>query len=237
MSAFVFAVITARGGSKGLPGKNIRPLAGLPLIGWTIQAAQKSHLLSLTWISTDDPAIAAAAKSLGAEAPFLRPAELALDTTASVPVLQHAVRELKSRTGKTPDVVVVLQPTSPLREPSHIDATIRKVTEEGAESAQTVALDLLHPHHRFTMQGDRLLPMFPEIMSESTRRQDYPPVYRPNGAVYAARLPLLMEQGLLRGKDHRGVVMDAESSVDIDSLLDFRIAELILSSRQGQGAR
>lgn len=231
MAEKVFGVIAARGGSKGLPGKNLRPLGGIPLIGWTIRAAQQSRELTRTWVSTEDAQIAKAARELGAEVPFLRPAELAQDDSSIFVVLQHAVKELAEREGEAPDVVVLLQPTSPLRTAHYIDKTVRLLLDTGADSAQTVTLDCTHPRHRFTLDGDKLAPFLADE-EKSSRRQDGAPVYRPNGGVYAARAKVLMEKGGLRGEDHRGVVMDFESSVDIDSLWDFKMAEFILESRK-----
>lgn len=231
MAQKVFGVIAARGGSKGLPGKNLRPLGGLPLIGWTIQSASQSRELTRTWVSTDDAEIAKTARELGAEVPFMRPAELARDDSSIFAVLQHAVKELSKREGETPDIVVLLQATSPFRAARHIDQTVRLLLDTGADSAQTVTLDQTHPRHRFTLDGDKLAPFF--VQEEvSSRRQDGAPVYRPNGGVYAARINVLVETGTLRGKDHRGAVMDFESSVDIDSLWDFKMAEFILESRK-----
>lgn len=226
----IFGVITARGGSKGLPGKNLKPLGGIPLIGWTIRAARESRELTRTYVSTDDPEIAEAARALGAEVPFLRPAALAQDDSSIFEVLKHAVGEFTARTGQTPEIVVLLQPTSPLRTAAHIDATVRLIREGGGDSAETVTEDLTHPYHRFVMDGDKLLPMFPESQRAS-RRQEAPPAYRPNGGVYAARTGILMERGKLHGDDLRGLVMDLESSVDIDGPWDFKLAEAIVAEK------
>ncbi len=227
---FLFGVIPARGGSKGLPGKNLRELGGKPLIAWTIEAARGSRLLSRTIVSTDDPAIAEAARSFGAEVPFLRPPELARDDSDMLGALQHAVRWLESSQGVRPDLVVLLQPTSPLRGAREIDECARLVLETGADSAQTVAQDRRHPWHRFLLKDGRLSPLFPEAEGFS-RRQEAPPVYFPTGAVYAVRTATLMKENSLRGGDHRGLVTSIESSVDIDEAWDLRLAETIL----GQG--
>ncbi|MBI5247332.1 MAG: acylneuraminate cytidylyltransferase family protein [Elusimicrobia bacterium] len=226
----VLGVITARGGSKGLPGKNLLPLGGVPLIGWTIRAARESKELTATYVSTDDPAIAEAAKTLGAEVPFLRPAALAQDDSSIFEVLKHAVAEFTARTGQKPDVVVLLQPTTPLRTAAHIDGTIRLITKGGGDSAETVTLDATHPYHRFVMKGDKLEPMFPENARVS-RRQEASPAYRPNGGVYAARAEVLETRGKLAGDDLRGFVMDFESSVDIDGPWDYALAQAIVDKK------
>lgn len=222
----VLGVIAARGGSKGLPGKNILPLGGLPLIAWSVRAAKSARSLDRVVVSTDDNTIAAAARQAGAEVPFMRPAELATDGADMVGVLQHAVRWLEQAEKKRPDVVVLLQATSPLRTAAEIDAVVGLVRGE-AESAQTVAEDQSHPMHRFRLAGDRLEPIFVDPASHA-QRQDCEPVYRPTGSVFAMRHGVLMEQGRIRGKDHRGFVCPFETSVDIDGIWDFRLAELIL---------
>lgn len=218
----IFGVITARSGSKRLPGKNLRPLGGVPLIGWTIAAAKRAKALSACWVSTDDPAIAEAARALGAEAPFLRPAGLSGDAASSADAARHALAEFERRGGTKADIVVLLQPTTPLLGPDAIDAAARLV-EAGADSAQTVTLDDAHPLHKFRMREGRLAPVNPDAGGDAE------PVYRPNGGAYAVRADLLREKGLLRGPDHRGVVTDFESSVDIDTLWDFRLAEAIVA--------
>jgi CMP-N-acetylneuraminic acid synthetase len=217
-----FGVILARAGSKRLPGKNLRPLGGVPLIGWTIAAAKRARTLAACWVSTDDPAIAEASRTLGGEAPFLRPAGLSGDDASSAEAARHALGEFESRSGKKADIVVLLQPTTPFRGPDAIDAAVRLV-ESGADSAQTVTLGAAHPLHKFRMRDGRLTPVFPGADA------DREPVFRPNGGAYAVRAGLLREKGLLRGEDHRGVVMDFESSVDIDTLWDFRLAEAIVA--------
>lgn len=224
----VLGVIAARGGSKGLPGKNLRPLGGTPLIAWTIAAAKRAETLTACWVSTDDEEIAAAARAAGGDVPFLRPAELATDAAGIVDVVAHAARHFEKTRGARPDVVVLLQATTPLRGPEAIDAAVRAVTEGRADSAQTVTLDEGHPLHKFWLKDGRLSPVFPDA-EKASRRQDSPSVYRPNGGVYAARAGLVMDEGALRGKDHRGVVMDFESSVDIDTLWDFRLAEAVVA--------
>lgn len=225
----VLGVIAARGGSKGLPGKNILPLGGLPLIAWSVRAAKEAKSLHHAIVSTDDNTIAEAARQAGAEVPFMRPPELATDAAGMVGVLQHAVRWLEQSEQKRPDVVVLLQATSPLRKASEIDAVVALVLG-GAESAQTVAEDRTHPMHRFRLAGDKLEPLFVDPESHA-QRQDGEPVFRPTGSVFATRYGVLMEQGRIRGKDHRGVVCPFETSLDIDDAWDFRLAELVLRQR------
>jgi CMP-N,N'-diacetyllegionaminic acid synthase len=222
----VLAVIAARAGSKGLPGKNVRKLGGVPLIAWTVKAAKKARTLDAAWVSTDGAAIAKAAKAAGGTVPFRRPARLATDRSSIVDALKHAVSEFEKTNGRA-DVIVLLQASTPLRTAKHVDATVKAVLR-GADSAQTVALDEHHPLHKFTLAGGRLKPMF-KTGGKAANRQQAPAIYRPNGGVYAARRDLVMKKGTLRGKDHRGIVMDFESSVDIDTLWDFKLAEAIVA--------
>lgn len=228
---YAFGVIPARGGSKGLPGKNLRKLGALSLIGQAIASAREAALLARFIVSTDSPEIALEATRHGAEVPFLRPAEFATDQAGMLPVLQHAVRWLESSAGMRPDLIVTLQPTSPFRTGALIDQTIRKVMEAGSDSAQTLSEASYHPYFMKTLDGDRTVALFPEGHTY-VRRQDAPPVYQPSGAVYVTRYATLMERGHILGKDNRGVVQGLEASVNIDTEWDFLLAELLL--REGR---
>jgi len=223
---YAFGIIPARGGSKGLPGKNLRKLGRLSLIGHAVASARESKRLSRVIVSTDSEAIAEEARRQGAEVPFVRPAQLATDEAGMVPVLQHAVRWLES-TGVRPDLVVCLQPTSPFRVGSDIDATIEKVMATGADSAQTVVECSYHPYFMKTLDGDRTVPLFEEG-HRYVRRQDAPAVYQPSGSVYVTRYRTLMEDHRVLGKDNRGLVMSFEASANIDTEWDFMLAELVL---------
>jgi CMP-N-acetylneuraminic acid synthetase len=229
MSApYVFGVIPARGGSKGLPGKNLKRLGALSLIGHAVASAREARTLTRFVVSTDSVEIADEARRHGAEAPFLRPAELASDHAGMVPVLQHAVRWLESTAGVRPDFVVTLQPTSPFRTGAEIDRTIAMVADTGADSAQTLVEASYHPFFMKTLDGDRTIALFADG-KKYVRRQDAPAVYQPSGAVYVTRYPLLMEEGQVLGHDNRGIVMSFEASVNIDTEWDFLLAELLLA--------
>ena len=228
---YAFGVIPARGGSKGLPGKNLRKLGALSLVGQAIASARESALLTRFIVSTDSEEIAAEAERQALPVPFLRPAELATDGAGMLGVLQHAVRWLEASAGVRPDVIVTLQPTSPFRRGAEIDATIRKVAETGADSAQTLSEASYHPYFMKTLDGDRTMALFPDG-HKYVRRQDAPPVYQPSGAVYVTRYATLMEQGHILGDDNRGVIMGFEPSVNIDTEWDFLLAELLL--REGR---
>jgi N-acylneuraminate cytidylyltransferase/CMP-N,N'-diacetyllegionaminic acid synthase len=225
--AFAFGVIPARGGSKGLPGKNLKTLGALSLIGHAVASARESRRLHRFIVSTDSPAMADEARRHGAEAPFLRPADLASDEAGMVPVLQHAVRWLEASAGVRPDFVVTLQPTSPFRVGDDIDRTIDKVVSTGADSAQTVTEASYHPFFMKTLDGDRTVALFHEGHTY-VRRQDAPAVYQPSGAVYVTRYATLMDKGRVLGDDNRAIVMGFEASANIDTEWDFMLAELIL---------
>lgn len=227
---YALGIIPARGGSKGLPGKNLRLLGALSLIGHAIASAREAARLTRFIVSTDSEALAEEARRHGAEVPFMRPAALASDEAGMVPVLQHAVRWLET-TGARPDVVVTLQPTSPFRVGADIDATIAKVLDTGADSAQTLSEASYHPYFMKTLDGDVTHALFEEGY-RYVRRQDAPAVYQPSGAVYVTRYAVLMEQHRVLGKDNRGIVMDFAASVNIDTEWDFMLAELVL--RQGR---
>jgi CMP-N-acetylneuraminic acid synthetase len=226
-AAYALGVIPARGGSKGLPGKNLKRLGALSLIGHAVASAREARRLSRVIVSTDSEAIAEEARRHGAEVPFLRPPALATDEAGMVPVLQHAVRWLES-TGVRPDVVVTLQPTSPFRTGEEIDGTIERVVETGADSAQTLCEASYHPFFMKTLEGDRTVALFADG-KKYVRRQDAPAVYQPSGAVYVTRYVVLMDEGQVLGHDNRGLVMPFEASVNIDTEWDFLLAELLLA--------
>jgi CMP-N,N'-diacetyllegionaminic acid synthase len=223
---YVFGVIPARGGSKGLPGKNLRVLGKLSLIGHAVASARESARLTRFIVSTDSPALADEARRHGAEVPFQRPADLASDEAGMVPVLQHAVRWLEA-TGARPDLVVTLQPTSPFRTGDDIDRTVAKVIETGSDSAQTVTEAGYHPFFMKTLDGDRTVALFADG-HKYVRRQDAPTVYQPSGAVYVTRRDVLMTEGRVLGADNRAIVQGFETAVNIDTEWDFLLAELIL---------
>jgi CMP-N,N'-diacetyllegionaminic acid synthase len=224
----VLAVIPARGGSKGIPNKNLAIVAGRPLLAYTADAARESSRVTRTIVSTDDAAIADAATGLGLEVPFMRPPSLAADDTPMLPVLQHAVATMHTG-GFAADVVVLLQPTSPLRRAEHIDAAVDLLETSGADSVVSV-VEVPHqfnPVSVLRLDGDRVQPFMEGPLV--TRRQDKPKVFARNGpAVLAVRAPVL-ERGSLYGDDCRALIMSADDSLDIDSPRD--LVELASSMR------
>lgn len=228
----VLGVVPARGGSKGVPGKNIRPLCGRPLIAYTLEEARNSRCLTRLIVSTDSQQIADIARSYHAEVPFLRPAALAGDDTPMLPVLQHAVAFLEKE-DYHPDIVVLLQATSPLRKAEHIDQAVVRLIETGADCVVSLCAADHPPQWLYTLEGDRLKPVLAGG-GKVQLRQSATEVYRLNGAVYTMKRDTVMVKGQILGGDTRGILMPAEASVDIDTELDFKLAELLL---QQQGCR
>jgi CMP-N,N'-diacetyllegionaminic acid synthase len=221
-------VITARGGSKGVRGKNLQLLAGRPLLAYTADAARESRRRSRLIVSTDDPAIREVALGLRLEVPFVRPKELAQDDTLMLPVLQHAVRAMAGQ-GFHADAVVLLQPTSPLRRGEHIDRAIDLLESTGAESVVTV-VEVPHqfnPASVMRLEGERLKPFVdgPLIL----RRQDKPRAFARNGPAVLVVRTSVLERGSLYGDDCRPLVMSAEESVDVDTAADFELLERLLA--------
>ena len=224
----IIAIIPARGGSKTIPRKNIKLLAGKPLIVYTIETALKSKLLDRVIVSTDDEEIAVISKKHGAEVPFIRPRELALDTTPMLPVLQHAVSYVE-RNGKSHvDIVVLLQPTSPFREVSDIKNCIEKLKNEKVDSVVTVCEAEHNPYFAMMkFQNDNLMPLL-KTEKPITRRQEAPKVYRLNGAVYAVRRNVLINENKIFTDNTKAVIMSQERSIDLDRPIDFEFAEFLI---------
>jgi len=226
----VLGVIPARGGSKGVPGKNLRVVAGKPLLAYTIDAARASRRLTRFVLSTDDPAIADAGRSLGVEVPFVRPADLATDDAPMLGVLQHAAHEMATR-GCDPDVVVLLQPTSPLRQAEHIDAAVDMLASSGADAVVSVVRvpHQFSPNSLMQLEGDRVRPLTdgPLVL----QRQQKTVMYARNGPAVLAIRRAQLERGALYGDDTRALVMGSEESLDIDEASDFELLEFMLSRR------
>jgi N-acylneuraminate cytidylyltransferase/CMP-N,N'-diacetyllegionaminic acid synthase len=233
MNNICLGIIPARGGSKSIPHKNIREVGGKPLIAWTIEVALKSEKLDRVIVSTDDEEIALISQQWGVKVPFMRPPELARDDTPTLPVLRHAVSSLEAAESYVPDVIVVLQPTSPLRRTEHIDQAVELLLQTRADSVVSICHSKHSPYWMKRLEGNRVFPFLNDVR-EYTRRQDLPAVYRLNGAVYATRYGVLMKQNRILGDDTRALVMDSESSIDIDSYLDFRLAEILLAERTNE---
>jgi CMP-N,N'-diacetyllegionaminic acid synthase len=239
----VLGVITARGGSKGLPGKNLKLLGGKPLIAFTVEAARESGAFDRVILSTDAPDIGAAARSLGSEVPFMRPSELARDETPHLPVLEHAVRWLDEHEQYRPDAVMILQPTSPFRSPQHIRESIALLDRSGADSV--VSVSDVPPHFnpmRMLRVDDRgMASLFvggQPVRFRINRRQDLPPAWTMNGAIYLFRTRVLFaREPSLYGESTAAYVMSHTDGISIDSIDDWTEAERTLAQRAERATR
>ena len=219
------AIIPARGGSKGIPRKNIRLIAGKPLIAWSIEAALSSSLLDRVIVSTDDEEIAEIARSFGADVPFLRPAEMARDETPTLDTVLHALEQ-----GIDCEAVLLLQPTSPLRSTTDIDSCLSLAELHGYPSVVSVCEPDTHPDWTYLAKPDLTLERY-SSRSVATRRQDLPPVIALNGALYYSLTRWLKLHGSFVTSQTRAYSMPRERSIDIDSPLDWRIAEMLLMEK------
>jgi CMP-N,N'-diacetyllegionaminic acid synthase len=226
----VLGVIPARGGSKGISNKNVALLGGRPLLAYTADAVRESKLLTRTIVSTDDPRIADSARSLGLEVPFMRPTALAGDDVPMLPVLQHAVESLEAA-GFAADVIVLLQPTSPLRRGEHIDAAVTELERSGGDSVVSV-VEVPHqfnPTSVMRVEEGMLKPFLDG--PTATRRQDKLRVYARNGPAVVATRVQTIKEGSLYGRTSWPLVMSPEDSLDIDTPSDLRLAESVLAAR------
>jgi CMP-N,N'-diacetyllegionaminic acid synthase len=226
----VLGVIPARGGSKGIPGKNIRDLCGKPMIAWTIEEAKKSRYLDRIIVSSDDESIIEIAKLYGADVPFVRPAVLAKDDTPGIEPVLHALRELPGY-----DFVVLLQPTSPLRQVADIDGCIETCLRTGANACVSVVEPKHHPNWMFFTDDNGFMHPINRDEVVYGRRQELPAVYALNGAVYVARVDWLQCNRSFLGQGVQAYVMSSYNSVDVDTELDLKLAALLLASRQSDG--
>jgi CMP-N,N'-diacetyllegionaminic acid synthase len=223
----VLGVIAARGGSKGLPRKNILPVAGRPLIAWSIAAAGESRWLDRAIVSTDDAEIAEVARSWGGDVPFLRPGELATDEASVV----DAVLQVADSIAGNHTYVVLLQATSPLRTGADIDAAIEICRGLRAPACVSVAPVSKGPWWMYTIDKYRRLRALPGFATQSQRRQELPAVFMPNGAVYVGELAWLRRSRSFYGERTVASEMPPERSVDIDSVVDLKLAEALISLR------
>ncbi len=217
-------MIPARGGSKGIPRKNIYPLHGKPLIAYTIEAALASELLTDVVVTTDDEEIAAVSRVHGAEVPFMRPSHLATDAAQAIPTIQHAVAEMEALRGEEYGVVVMLQPTTPMRTAQDIDESLQKLFDTGADSVISV-VDV-GGHHPMRDYDDEAV--------ENMPRQELPSVYLRAGSVYATRRDVLMVDGSFKGEVSRPYVIPPERAANIDIMPDMIVAEYYIGKLMEQ---
>ncbi|NBB78307.1 MAG: NTP transferase domain-containing protein [Verrucomicrobia bacterium] len=223
----VLALIPARGGSKGIPRKNVRPLAGKPLIGWTIEAAKNADCINRVIVSTDDPEIASVAQDLGAEIPFMRPPQLATDHAPGIAPVLHAIEELPRF-----DWLLLLQPTSPLRTSQDIDGIFEFCMLRNALSAVSICETAKHPYWMYHLdKSDQLRSILPDA-PEITNRQDLPRAFCLNGALYLAQTDWIVQNRKLIGPSTLGYLMPTERSADLDTEFDWYLAEQLIQKQE-----
>jgi N-acylneuraminate cytidylyltransferase len=232
----ILALIPARGGSKGIPRKNIRNFAGYPLIAWSIAAAKQASCVTRVILSTDDEEIAAVAREYDAETPFLRPSQLALDQTTDLPVFEHALEWLKENEGYQPEIVIQLRPTSPIRPKDCVDSAVKILLEhEDADCVRGVVTAGQNPHKMWRFTGEDQ-PMKPLLQVEgipepyNAPRQILPPVYWQTGHIDAIRVSTIVQKKSLTGDVIYPLVIDPRYTVDIDNLSDWAKYEALAAS-------
>jgi CMP-N,N'-diacetyllegionaminic acid synthase len=233
----VLGLVLARAGSKSVPSKNIYLVRGKPLIAYTIEAARSARSITRLVVTTNDPEIGEIARRFGAEVPFLRPDELAQDETVDYPVVRHALEWLEAEEGYRPDAIVHLRPTSPLRTSRHIDEAVALLEAHPAvDSVRGVCRPQQNPHKMWRMTSDGLLhPLLtvPDVAEPfNAPRQTLPAVWWQNGYIDIFWRRTVVEKQSLTGANILGYVIDEPEYVDIDSLHDIRVLELILQGRR-----
>lgn len=231
----VMALIPARGGSKGLPGKNIKLLAGRPMLAYTIDGARATPAIDRIVVSTDCDEIATVAREAGAEVPFVRPADLGADHVMDLPVFEHALRWLDDHEGYRPDVIVHLRPTAPLRRTEHIAAAIDRLIASGADSVRSICRAKQHPQKMWSLQDGFLTPFIPPgdlVEPYNMPRQRLRAAYVQNGSVDVMWRRTIVEQGSMSGARIAALEMDPADSVNVDDEMDFLAAERTLLRRR-----
>lgn len=228
----ILGLIPARGGSKGVPRKNIRLLGGKPLVGYTIDAARRAARIDRVVVSTEDDEIAKIAEALGAEVPFRRPPELARDDSPTLSAVQHAVKVLENQ-GWQCDAICLLQPTFPFRSSADIDACIDKFEQTHADCVVTVhrVPHQFNPHWVYFESENGTLHISTGETAPIPRRQELPPAFHRSGSIYVTRTKVVMEQSLLYGERLVGFETPAADACNIDSLEDWERAEALLASK------
>jgi N-acylneuraminate cytidylyltransferase len=221
----ILGLIPARGGSKGLPRKNIIPLLGKPLIAWTIEEAKKSKYIDRLILSSEDDEIIRIAKEYGCEVPFKRPVELAQDNTPGIEPVLDAIKKLPNY-----DYVILLQPTSPLRTVEDIDGCVEKCIYNKVNACVSVTEPDKSPYWMYSLDDkDKMVPLL-DTEEEFTYRQEIPKAYVLNGAIYVAKANYLLKKKSFVSEDTIAFIMPPERSIDIDSEVDFKLAEILIKN-------
>lgn len=227
----ILGLITARGGSKELPRKNVLDLCGKPVIGWSIESALACNQLDRLIVTTEDEEISALSVEYGAEVPFRRPSSLATDDASHLSVVLHALDWLSKNEAYNPSHVVLLQPTSPLRSAKDIQAAIYLSQKEKAESVVSVCQSHHHPSLMYRKEGNVLFPFFSDVAKpgdSKVRRQAQDTAYFVNGAIYLTEVDHLRDKQTFMSEGSLALEMDVDRSLQIDSMLDFRVIEAIM---------
>lgn len=229
----ILGLITARGGSKSIPEKNVKLLAGKPLIVWTIEVALQCQDLTRVIVSTDDEHIARLARQWGAEVPFIRPVELAGDTSSHISVVSHAIQWMEKKEGYCPEYIMLLQPTSPFRTVEDLRQSINFAKEHHAVAVVSVCVAKNHPLLCKRISEDGRLADFVSTGINYLQRQVLPPAYALNGAIYLNQCVSLLRDQTFVPQGALAYVMPGERSLDIDTEWDWHLAELIMKDRCG----
>ena len=224
------AIVPARGGSKGLPGKNIKQLCGKPLVAWSIEAGLNSKYIDEVMVSTDDKKIAEISKKYGANVPFLRPSELASDTATTFDAVKHTIDYYKNELKKEFDYIVLLEPTSPLRENNDIDIMIEKIVDNQEEFDSISSIGEVHEHPSIMKQivNKNYIVPFCKELKITTRRQDNEKAYFPYGVAYIAKIKNLLEEETFYTKRNTFYEIKRYQCYEIDDLYDFLAIENIM---------
>ena len=227
----IIGLITARGGSKSIPGKNIKHLAGKPLIAWTIEAALQCKDLSRVIVSTDDDKIAGVAQQWGAEIPFIRPVQLSQDDSSHISVVLHTIHWLEENEGFCPDYIMLLQPTSPFRTAEDIHQAIKTAQNNDAVAVMSVCEATKHPYKTYKIVEDGTLEYFMPSNIGYKYRQALPKVYEENGAIYLNKSASLQKDKTFLPEGTLAYVMPEARSLDVDTPWDFYVADLVLRNQ------
>jgi len=225
----VIVIVPARGGSKGVPGKNIRPLCGKPLIGWSIEKALRSRYADRVMVTTDSQEIADVSRRFGAHVPFLRPAELATDRASTYDAIRHALAHYRDVEGPEFDYTVLFEPTSPLREDDDLDRMLDILDAQRTDFDAIVSLGLVteHPSIMKRLDGDRIVPFCPQL-APALRRQDSAPAYFPYGVAYVAKTAVLLDENTFYTRRCMGFPIRRYQNYEIDDIYDWICVEQVM---------
>jgi len=232
MAKKILAIIPARGGSKGIPKKNIKPLLGKPLVAWTIEQAKKSSLITRIFVSTDNDEIARIAGHYGAPVPFLRPTELAQDNSPTIDTIIHALDSFE-KCGETFDVIIILEPTSPLRKRDDIDKAIGTYLDHSSETDTLVSVGEVHLENPYIMkiiENNRVIPLM-EIGQKFFQRQQLPKIFFPYGVIYLATVETIRQQKTFYQETTIPYRIERWQNYEIDDICDFYCVEAVMKNK------